>query len=230
MFQVFVRHLSYTLMMLLLSKLPGLNILGSTPASDPASPIGRGAGADLGGPEGPNPPPPRPQFWGPNFCRRHDSAARCRQNLAWAPPYTNPGSVPEVCHGMISTSWEPFLEYKFALSPWLLVYIFRRRWREWAPLLPAGYSGSSRWFRLCRAPCSASSWVSPLPVADPGGSKGAMLPLPSKNSPKKMAAECGGLYFMFIGPPLKSFWIRYWRYRGFPEFYSTNLPNLTNKI
>ena len=25
-----------------------------------------------------------------------------------------------------------------------------------------------------------------------------------------MAAECGGLYLMFLGPPLRSFWIRYW--------------------
>ena len=26
-------------------------------------------------------------------------------------------------------------------------------------------------------------------------------PPPSKNRPKKMAAECGGLYFMFLAPP-----------------------------
>ena len=43
-------------------------------------------GADLGGAWGPGPPPPPdPPFWGPNFCRRRDSAVRCRQTLCWAP-------------------------------------------------------------------------------------------------------------------------------------------------
>ena len=45
------------------------------------------AGADLGGPWGPG-PPPDPLYWGPNFCRHRDSAARCRQNLGWATPLT----------------------------------------------------------------------------------------------------------------------------------------------
>ena len=47
-----------------------------------------------------------------------------------------------------------------------------------------------------------------ISVEDPGGGgrgKGAMA---CKNRPKKMAAKC--LYFMFVAPPLQSFWIRYW--------------------
>ena len=54
-------------------------------------------GADLGGVAlGARPPPPPliPNFEAQTFCRRRDSTARCRQNLAWAPPpYTNPGSA-----------------------------------------------------------------------------------------------------------------------------------------
>ena len=34
-----------------------------------------------------------------------------------------------------------------------------------------------------------------------GGARGPW-PMPSKNRPKKMAAECSGLYFMFLGLPL----------------------------
>ena len=40
-------------------------------------------------------------------------------------------------------------------------------------------------------------------VADPGGGGGPRGPCPPlvKIGQKKMAAECGGLYFMFLGPP-----------------------------
>ena len=40
-------------------------------------------------------------------------------------------------------------------------------------------------------------------VANPGGPRGPCPPpWPVKNRPKKMAAVRGGLYFMFLGPPL----------------------------
>ena len=41
-------------------------------------------------------------------------------------------------------------------------------------------------------------------VAHPGGggARGPWSPLLVKLSQKKMAAKCGGLYFMFLGPPL----------------------------
>ena len=43
-----------------------------------------------------------------------------------------------------------------------------------------------------------------------GGQRGhAPPPWPVKNRPKKMATTCSGLYFMFLGPPFRSFWIRY---------------------
>ena len=38
-------------------------------------------------------------------------------------------------------------------------------------------------------------------VVVPGGDKGAMPPPPSQIGQEKMAAKCGGLYFMFLGPP-----------------------------
>ena len=61
-------------------------------------------------------------------------------------------------------------------------------------------------------------------VADPGGTKGAMPPPPGllKNSHKKMVAERGSLYFMFLSPPLRNFWIHTIRpactIRGFARF------------
>ena len=43
-------------------------------------------------------------------------------------------------------------------------------------------------------------------VADPGGAMGLCPPPPVKIGHKKIATECGGLYFMFLAPPpLRSF-------------------------
>ena len=51
-----------------------------------------------------------------------------------------------------------------------------------------------------------SSWPSVYcAAADPGGGGsqgGHGPPAPVKTSHKKMAAICGALYFMFLGPPL----------------------------
>ena len=50
-------------------------------------------------------------------------------------------------------------------------------------------------------------------VADPGTGPRGPCPPPGqvKYSHKKMA-QCGGLYFMFLDPPLGNVWIRYWAY------------------
>ena len=47
-------------------------------------------------------------------------------------------------------------------------------------------------------------------IADPGGGGKGFIPAsPVQYSKKKMVAERGDLYFMFVGPHFRNFWIRY---------------------
>ena len=58
--------------------------------------------------------------------------------------------------------------------------------------------------------CGKRVYLLVNPVADAGGQGGHAPPWPVKIGQKKMAAERGRLYFMFMAHALWSFWIRYW--------------------